>query len=185
MRHVTTGLAFALLGAVALSGCGQKTETTTTKTTVTTVTRPASDVVRKAGLWEQTTNAEGMGPATMKICLGESVAPCAGAKVVKTADGYTVSATCKAGATGSATVDTVASGDLSTAYTLTSKAVITDSAAPGKSQAMNTTVTLRYVGPCPEGMTVGQIQNDEGAVIDMSHFDAAKARAMAKAAGDK
>ena len=64
-----------------------------------------------------------------------------------------------------------------------SAAVITDSAAPGKSQTVNATVKLRYLGPCPDGMSVGQIQSNEGAVIDMSNFDAAKARELAKQAG--
>jgi hypothetical protein len=188
MRHHTTGLVLAALGALALTACGEKTETSTatsTATTAKTAAAAAADapVARKAGLWEQTTNAEGMGSATMNICLGASVAPCEGAKVARTADGYTVSATCKRGATGSMTVDNVATGDLNSAYTLASKAVITDSAAPGKSQTVNATVKLRYLGPCPEGMSVGQIQSNEGAVIDMSNFDAAKARELAKQAG--
>ena len=34
-------------------------------------------------------------------------------------------------------------------------------------------------------MSVGQIQSTEGAVIDMSNFDAAKARELAKQAGGK
>lgn len=187
MRHHTTGLVLATLGVLALAGCGEKTETTTTTTTTTTTAAPAADAapVRKAGLWEQTTSAEGMGSATVKICLGENVAPCAGAKVAKTADGYTVSATCKRGETASLTVENVATGDLSSAYTLTSKAVISDTAQPGKTQTVNATVKLRYLSACPEGMTAGQIQSDGGAVIDMSNFDAAKARELAKQAGGK
>ena len=185
MRHPTAGLVLVTLGALALSACGEKTESTTTTTAATTATAAADGaVVRKAGLWEQTTNAEGMGSASMKVCLGTSVAPCAGAEVVKTADGYTVSATCKT-ANGALAINNVAKGDLSSAYTLTSRTVISGAAVPDGEQTLNTVMTLRYVGPCPEGMTVGQIQSDEGAVIDMSNFDVAKARQMAKdAAGE-
>jgi hypothetical protein len=186
MRHQTTGLVLAALGALALTGCGDKTETktTTTTTTATTATATATEggaPVRKAGLWEQTTTAEGMGPMTSKICLGSNVAPaCPGSKAVKTADGYAMTATCKTGGA-AMTIEGAAKGDLSSAYTLTSKTTISD--AGGKSQSMNATYSLRYLGPCPDGMTVGQIQSDEGAVVDMSHFDAAKARELAKQAG--
>jgi hypothetical protein len=188
MRHATAGLVLALLGALALSGCGDKTETKTATATATSdVAAPATDAgpVRKAGLWEQTTSAEGMGSATTKICLGAAVTPaCPGAKAEKTADGYTMSATCQAGGATMA-VEGVANGDLQSAYTLTAKTTITPPGAGAKSQVMNATYSLRYVGPCPEGMTVGQVQSDEGAVIDMSHYDAAKARAMAKQAAGK
>lgn len=178
MRHSTAGLVLVTLGALALSACGEKTESTTTTTTTTTTTAaaPADGLARKAGLWEQTTSIEGMGPATMKICLGSNVAPCAGATVVKTADGYTMSATCPT-PNGEMKVEGVAKGDLASAYTLTSKATVAGA------ETVENTVSLRYVGACPEGMTVGQIQGDEGAVIDMSNFDPAKAREMAGQAG--
>jgi hypothetical protein len=183
MRHHTTGLVLATLGALALSACGEKTETKTTTTTKTTAA--VDGVARKAGLWEQTTDAEGLGSATTKICLGSSVEPCPGANVVKTADGYTVSATCKTGANGTVAVETVAKGDLQGAYTLTSKATISGAPAAEMNRTINTTVKLRWLGACPEGMTVGQIQSDDGAVVDMSNFDAAKARELAKQAGGK
>lgn len=184
MLRLKSGLVILSFGALALSACGEKAETTTTKTTTTTVTRPATDVVRKAGLWEQTTTAEGMGPATTRICLGESVAPCPGATVAKTADGYTVSATCTT-PNGKVAVDGTAKGDLASAYTLTSKATISGSAVAELNKSMTTTTTLKWTGPCPEGMAVGEQQTDEGTVIDMSNFDAAKARAMAKEAAGK
>jgi hypothetical protein len=190
MRKFKIGLLLAGLAALALAGCNDGAGTKTTTTTVTTDAPAASasadgPPARKAGLWEQTTNAEGMGSATMNMCLGTSIAPCPGAKVVRTADGYTVSATCKAGANGTVAVQTVAKGDLQSAYTLTSTAIITDASGVTPKKTMNTVVQLHYVGPCPDGMTVGQIQNDEGAVIDMSHFDAAKARALAREAAGK
>lgn len=187
MRHFTTGVVFAAFAAFALTGCGEKTETTKTAPAAATPTATAADAgpMRKAGLWEQTTNAEGMGSATTKICLGATVAPaCPGAKAEKTADGYSMSATCQAGGATMA-VEGVAKGDLQSAYTLTARTTITPPGAGAKSQTMNATYSLRYVGPCPDGMTVGQVQNDDGAVIDMSHYDADKARALAKQAAGK
>jgi hypothetical protein len=183
MRHFKTGLVLASFGALALAGCGDKSETTTTTTTTTITTAADAAPVRKAGLWEQTTNAEGLGTATVKICLGTSVAPCAGAKVVKTADGYTVSATCKTPTNGTVAVEGAAKGDLSSAYTLTTTTTISGAPVPEMNRTTNATVSLRYLAACPDGMSVGQMQMDEGAVIDMSNFDAAKARAMAEAAG--
>lgn len=185
MRQLSTGLVLSTLAALALAGCGDKSADKAAETTPTAAAPAAkAGVVRKAGLWEQTTNAEGMGSATVNICLGADPAPCPGATLEKTADGYSVSATCKTPQAGTVAIEGVAKGDLSSAYTLTTKTTISGAPDARLNGARNATVNLRYLGACPDGMKVGELQSAEGAVIDMSNFDPAKARAMAgQAAG--
>ena len=183
MRQLSTGLVLSTLAALALAGCGDKTATVTEPSGGPAYEDANVDsVIRKAGLWEQTTNAEGMGSATANVCLGSNPAPCAGATLTKAADGYSVSATCKTPATGTMAIEGVAKGDLSSAYTLTTKTTISGAPTAELNRTVNSVVNLRYLGPCPEGMSVGQIQTTEGAVIDMSNFDPAKARDMARQA---
>ena len=179
MRQLSTGLVLSTLAALALAGCGEKAETETAATPTAAAPAAEAGVVRKAGLWEQTSHAEGMGSATVNICLGSDPAPGAGATLEKTADGYSVSATCKTPQAGTVAIEGVAKGDLSSAYTLTTKTTISDAPAAELNGSRNATVNLRYLGACPDGMKVGELQSAEGAVIDMSNFDPAKARAIA------
>lgn len=206
MLRRKSGLVIAGLGALALSACGEKTETTKTATATTTAATttaeaggpldPNAPPKRKPGLWQQTISSGGTVAMASKVCLDAatdaqmSIAgaqasknACPGAKTARAADGgYTIDATCNMGSGGTVATHAVMKGDFNNAYEVDVNSTTTGAAAPQMNRSDKIKIMAKWLGPCPAGMQPGDMQMANGMTINMTGFDPAKARAMAKEA---
>lgn len=209
MRHLNKSLVLAGVAALALGACdNKKSETTTTSTTTTTTTTAAaagpidanSLPKRKPGLWEQSISADGSAPMVMKICLDAatdaqlsmagaqaSKDACSENKITRSGDGFTVNATCNMGSGGKVVSTGTIKGDFQSAYEVAVNSTTSGASVPQMNRASAVKISAKWVGACPEGMAPGDQQMPNGMVINLSQFDPAKARALAKeaAAGAK
>ncbi len=134
---------------------------------------------RRAGLWEQTLLRDGrpLGPAGQtRYCLdAASDAPfgmlgrqagggaCQPPTVNRSADGaISFASTCNLGAAGMITTHGVVSGDFSASYTVRSQSEVTGSSLPAMNGRHEIDVTAHYLGPCPAGMTPGDVVMNGG-----------------------
>jgi len=159
MRSIVTGVAVLL----ALSGIAEADQKVTMR--------------RKPGLWEVSATTDGHPmPTGMKQCADEATdakmmqlsqqeaAQCKVSDFIKTAEGYEFSSECQLGATKVVSKGTF-SGDFDAEYR---GEILTTMTPPlfGRGESKST-ITAKWVGPCPAGMKPGQMKTDNGETIDL------------------
>lgn len=203
MRHLNSGLALAGLAALVLAGCGEKVDATkdgatapaatTTAPAVGEVATPETMPSRKPGLWAQTITAEGAPPMVIKVCLDAatdkqmsvmgsqaSKQACPDSKMVRTATGYDVTATCNMGSGGTSVTKGVVSGDYNAKYEVDLTSTTTGAALAQRNGTAKVKLVAEWQGPCPADMSPGDQVMPGGMTINMTGFDPEKARAIAK-----
>ena len=182
------------LGALALVGCQQKTETASEgEAKPAAATAPSDLGMRKAGLWSQTVSMEGM-KQSMKMCLDAasledaqlsgpdmSKDRCSKNTVTRTAGGWTFDTVCDAGEGGTMAMKGVARGN-GDGYTMELTSTTTGAAMPQANGTRTTTVEAKWEGPCPAGMAAGDIQMN-GMTINAGAMKALQDK-MGKAPGN-
>ena len=166
-----TWMAAAMAG-LALSGCGKGGNSTAAKTAAA-VPAPASAPaaarpVRKAGLWEQTTEF-GQVKQASRICLDAATdaemglqakpadSPCSQSEVKPVAGGWEFAATCDLGEAGKMVSHGVATGDFGSAYRVEVESTTTGAAAPQMNGVRKFAIAAKWLGPCPADMKPGDI----------------------------
>ena len=163
-RLLTVGAALLALAACKQTGGGD-----------TSGGGQVAPPARKAGLWEQTILANGAprGP-TIRMCYDAGVdqkrpvfgrqsrrGACEKYSITKAADGSYVSDTiCQMGSGAKITSHTVISGDFSSKYVVKSDRVVEGSPSSAINGHEVILVTATFIGPCPSGMTPGQVEID-------------------------
>jgi hypothetical protein len=139
--------------------------------------------MRKAGLWETTTSADGQPVAAprgdFKTCVDDTVdkrrslfgggrGNCSKNAIVKGADGsYTIDRDC----TNDDGVHTVShiviSGDYNAKYVLTTDQTVDGADNPDRNGHHVRTTTTTWLGACPAGMTPGEVIMPDGSFGDL------------------
>ncbi|HRO01055.1 DUF3617 domain-containing protein [Nitrobacter sp.] len=145
--------------------------------------------LRKAGLWDVKVDHEGgrMPGVAVQQCTSEAVdreftsdfAPsakqnCSKADVQKTATGYVMDSVCTLGGT-TVTSHAEATGDFDSAYTVK----VAARSRGGKFGDRNSKITIaaKWVGPCKEGQTPGDVVMPGGFKMNMRDFEKFKSMA--------
>lgn len=176
MRRVSIGLAFGAC-ALALTACGggdKKEEAKTAEAKPAEAASPTNPSP-KAGLWEETVAIEGAGNQVRKTCVGENAGNvltsmgsqnekmCPDRLVKAENGGWTMSMTCNMGTGGTLKSTGTVSGDFTTSYEAKSVTTVSGAEAPQMNRTINTTLTAKWLGPCPEGMGPGAV--DYGNIV--------------------
>lgn len=175
MRRVAVLFASVALGAVALSACQKKAETAAAapgEPAAATAAAPApmaGPPTRKAGLWSQTVQAEGVGQS-MKVCLdadtdkkmtvwGQAAGKdaCARQSFAPAPGGYSFESECDLGPGGKVVSKGSITGDFGSAYTVKVSSTTTGASMPQANGAHEMTMTAKWEGPCPAGMKGGDV----------------------------
>lgn len=171
MRSFNIGLTLSVC-ALALAACGGGKEDKAEEAKSTAPTPAGPPAAPKAGLWENTTQVEGQPATTVRMCMGEATgdvlttmgAPkediCSERKIEPSPGGYTVTLACAMEGQGTLKSTGKITGDMQSAYTAETSTTVT---AGDKSQTVNMTSNVKWLGPCPEGMGPGAI--DYGNII--------------------
>ena len=188
------GAAIALLGAFALSACGNRDDTATTGKTAEVATNapasPAGPTVmprRKPGLWSHTV-ATGGATQAMKVCLdsdtdakmsiwGQATSKdmCAKNAVSPIAGGWRFESECDlGGAAGKSTTWGTVRGDLSSSYVVEASSTTTGASMAQANGTHDMTLTARWEGPCPASMNGGDVQLPGGMTINMETLAAGR-----------
>ena len=175
MHRLSIGLVLGACAA-ALAGCGGGDDKEEAKTAATPAA-PASPAnpSPKAGLWEETVTAEGVAPQVRRTCVGENAGNvlstmgaqdqklCPQREVKAEGGGWTMQMTCNMGSGGTVKSTGTVTGDFSTSYEAKSVTTVTGAEAPQMNRTINTTLSAKWLGPCPEGMGPGAV--DFGNII--------------------
>ncbi|MGI9169455.1 MAG: DUF3617 domain-containing protein [Caulobacteraceae bacterium] len=145
---------------------------------------------RKAGLWEQSMTRDGRPLALvgrMRACVDAasearlslfggkmSRTLCRRRSVSRSVDGvYAFASTCDMGEAGVIASEGVLTGDLSSRYRLHAQSNVTGSSLPSMNGRHTTDIEARYLGPCPPGMTAGDVIMANGMKINAGKLGAA------------
>ena len=140
---------------------------------------PPSLPKRRPGLWKQTINGSGMTQVS-KLCLDEAAEAklaiwgaqtgknvCAEQEVHPAAGGWAFHSRCDMGGAGTVTSDGTAMGDFNTSYTVQIQSVTTGAAAHQMNGPHKISISSEWQGPCPSGMTPGDMELPNGMKINM------------------
>jgi hypothetical protein len=123
----------------------------------------------KAGLWEETVTSDGAAPQVRRTCVGENASNvlntlgaqdekmCPDRKVKAADGGWTMEMTCNMGSGGTVKSTATITGDFTTNYEAKGTTAVTGAAVPHMNRTINSTLTAKWLGPCPEGMGPGAV----------------------------
>jgi hypothetical protein len=159
------------LSLLALAGCQkseQKAASAEGTTASATAAAPAGLGMRKAGLWTQTINAEGMNQ-TMKMCMdaqdlseagvtGPNMAKerCSKRAFAARPGGWSFESVCEMDGGGTVSAKGTATGGPD-GYTMDMTSTTTESSIPQANRTMNIKLSAKWEGPCPAGMKPGEV----------------------------
>lgn len=171
MRRISIVTALSA-GALALAACGggreDKAETPEAAGAEVSEASP-SNPSPKAGLWEETIVAEGGATQVRKTCVGENAGNvlstmgaqnekmCPSREVKAENGGWSMKMTCDMGSGGTVESTGTVTGDFTTHYEARSVTRVSGAEAPQMNRTINTTLTAKWLGPCPEGMGPGAV----------------------------
>jgi len=147
---------------------------------------PAALPKRKPGLWSHTIAASGANQ-TMQICIdadtdakmslwGQAVGKdmCSKNAVTAVPGGYAFESECDMGDMGHVVSKGAVTGDFGSAYTVKTTSTTTGSSMPQANTTSDMTLTAKWEGACPAGMTGGDITLPGGVKINMETMTAKK-----------
>lgn len=151
---------------------------------------PTQPPTRRFGLWEQTMRRDGAPPAMvgeMRVCIdaaSESGLSVFGAKlgrglcrqrsVTRSADGaYAFTSTCDMGEAGVTTSAGTVVGNLSSHYRVHDESETTGAAVAAMNGRHVTEIDATWLGPCPVGMTGGDVMLANGMKVNLNKLGAA------------
>jgi hypothetical protein len=159
------------LGLLALAGCQRSEEkAASAEGAASPAAQPSELGMRKAGLWTQTVSVAGLASTSMKMCLdaadlkdAQLTGPemsrdrCSKNAVTPAPGGWTFESVCDAGDGGTMTLKGTAKGN-GDGYTMELTSTTTGAARPEANVTTKTTVVAKWEGPCPAGMSPGDMQ---------------------------
>jgi hypothetical protein len=183
-----TGLVCAA-AALALAACNRNDQSDEPSKMAGTVVTPGGPkptppqtAQRKAGLWEQRISIEGVDfVQTMRVCLDAATdqkvswwgdqnarSDCEKNLVSRQTDrNWRFSSVCDMGSGGKVTTSGVASGDFGSKYQVSAETSTAGAAAPQMNGTRKLAIDAKWEGPCPAGMTPGEVELPGGARLDL------------------
>jgi hypothetical protein len=185
----------AVLAGLALCAC-QKTQNSATPPVAaqgpSVAATPAPATVaslptRKAGLWVETMTRDGKtGPmgGSIKMCLDAATDAkmtafgrqmgnnaCGQRSVTRGLDGaYHFTSTCALGNAGTVTSSGVASGNFDSKYVIHDESTVSGSSYAPMNGHHVTEITATYGGPCPAGMSAGDLEMANGMKVNINRM---------------
>lgn len=143
----------------------------------------------RGGLWAVTSETDGM-TSTVRMCLDADVqrrmsvlghemagAMCEENQITpRPGGGWATRTVCDMGSGGRVVSEGVTTGDMTQAYRTEVTSTTTGAAVPHMNRTSTSVVEGRHQGPCPEGMTAGDLEAPGGIRFNMLEMSAAAAR---------
>ena len=180
-------------GLAALGACQKKPGETDAASAAgaaepTAATAPSMD--RKAGLWAQTVTTGGQSQ-TMKLCLdpatdkqiqitGQAMGQdaCSENSMTPAPGGVSFRSVCASPGAGTTTTTGTATGDFADHYTVKATSVTSGATMAQANGTHEVTIDAKWEGPCPAGMTPGDMQMN-GMTINVAKMMGAAGKAPA------
>jgi hypothetical protein len=177
------------MGMLALAGCqkkpGDAASAAGEAAKPAAASAPAALGMRKAGLWSQTVQTEGV-TQTMKMCLDAASLEeaqysgsqatkdsCSEQKVTPTPGGWSFHSVCNMGQGGTTISDGTATGN-GDAYKMDITSTTSGAAMAQANGTRKMALEAKWEGPCPANMKVGDIQLPGGMTINPQAMKAGK-----------